>query len=192
MVLLLLALLAACGDNDVDVGAGGPASVSTTVAGASTTALEGGTTSPVSVPSSASGIAYLLHVRLAGQPGFDRLVFEFQGDDLPGYDIAYVEPPIREDASGNPVTVDGEAFLQVRMEPASGVDLRGEEVVEIYQGPKRVSASGTHVVDEVVETGDFEANLTWVVGLGERVPFRVDTLSSPPRLVVELAASAGD
>ena len=48
--------------------------------------------------------------------------FDFRSD-APGVDVRYVEPPITQDASGRKVDVRGTAFLQVRMEPASGVDL---------------------------------------------------------------------
>jgi hypothetical protein len=41
-------------------------------------------------------------------------------------------------------------------------------------------------VREVVRTGDFEAVLTWAIGLDERVGFRVSTLDNPSRLVVDL------
>jgi hypothetical protein len=40
-------------------------------------------------------------------------------------------------------------------------------------------------VREVVRTGDFEAVLSWAVGLDDRVDFRVLTLDGPPRLVVD-------
>jgi hypothetical protein len=36
-----------------------------------------------------------------------------------------------------------------------------------------------------VRTGDFEAVLSWAVGLGDRVDFRVGTLDDPARLVVD-------
>jgi hypothetical protein len=40
-------------------------------------------------------------------------------------------------------------------------------------------------VRELVRTGDFEAVLTWAVGLGDKVDFRVLTLEDPPRLAVD-------
>jgi hypothetical protein len=98
------------------------------------------------------------------------------------------EPPLREDGSGNEVRIEGEAFLVVRMEPASGFDLTTGEGELVYTGPRRLSGSdaGTSVVHEVVRTGDFEAVLTWAIGLDERVGFRVSTLDNPSRLVVDL------
>lgn len=105
----------------------------------------------------------------------------------PGYRVEYVEPPLREDGSGNVVKIEGEAFVVVRMEQASGFDLETAEGVLVYKGPRRLSGAdaGTSVVRELVRTGDFEAVLTWAVGLSDRVDFRVLELDGPPRLVVD-------
>ncbi len=115
--------------------------------------------------------------------GYDRVVFQFRGDGLPGYRIEYMEPPFQEDGSGNPVDVAGTAFVVVRMEPASGFDLNTGEGELVYKGPKRLP--GTGVVQEVVRTGDFEAVLSWAIGLEAKVPFLVTTAASPSRLVVD-------
>ena len=40
-------------------------------------------------------------------------------------------------------------------------------------------------VTEVKAAGDYEAVLTWVVGLRAKVPFRVLVLDGPPRLVID-------
>ena len=44
---------------------------------------------------------------------------------------------------------------------------------------------GASVVKEVVRTGDFEAVLTWAIGLEQKVDFRVTTAASPSRLIVD-------
>jgi hypothetical protein len=118
--------------------------------------------------------------------GYDRVVFQFK-NDLPGYRVEYVEPPLKEDGSGNPVSVDGNAIVVVRMEPASGFDLNTGEGVMVYKGPKRIdgASAGTSVVQELVRTGDFEAVLSWAIGLSDKVDFRVTTATSPARLIVD-------
>jgi hypothetical protein len=148
--------------------------------------LAGATMGPVVAPTQARDIALLERVAVGKHEGFDRVVFQFRGD-LPGYRIEYVEPPLKEDGSGNPVEVQGDAFVSVRMEPASGFDLNTGEGVLVYEGPRRISGeeAGTSVAREVARTGDFEAVLTWAVGLSEKVDFRVLTLEGPPRLVVD-------
>lgn len=148
--------------------------------------LEGAATTPVEGAAKGSGIALLERVAVGRHEGYDRVVFQFK-NTLPGYKIEYVQPPLKEDGSGNLVTIKGNAFVVVRMEQASGFDLNTGEGVMIYKGPKRIdgSAAGTSVVQEVVRTGDFEAVLTWAIGLSDKVDFRVRTATSPWRLIVD-------
>ena len=148
--------------------------------------LEGAGTGPVSGGAEGTAIALLSRVAVARHEGYDRVVFGFR-NALPGYRVEYVKPPLYEDGSGDPVDVAGSAVVAVRMEPSSGFDAEtgGGEIV--YEGPRRISGSqaGTSTVREVVRTGDFEAVLSWAVGLGDHVEFRVLTLEKPPRLVVD-------
>jgi hypothetical protein len=126
-------------------------------------------------------------VRVARQPGFDRLVFEFEGT-LPGYSVAYTKRPIMG-TSGKEISVEGGAVLQVKMEHASGVDLAGPTLRQTYTGPDRIRPSGTAAVVEAVRVEDFEAVLRWVVGIRSQTPFRVTPLTSPSRLVVDVIGS---
>jgi hypothetical protein len=148
-------------------------------------------TTPISAAATANGTALLERIALGRHEGFDRVVFQFRGDGLPGYRVEYANPPFVEDGSGNPVSVDGSAFVVVRMEPASGFDLNTGEGEIVYKGPKRLqgSAAGTAAIKELVRTGDFEAVLTWTVGLDAKVPFLVTTASSPARLIVDFRHS---
>ena len=176
-----------CGGSDDEPGAS--TTTATTTATEPTTtgeAFEGGT-DPVTAPAEISETALLERVAVAGHEGYDRVVFQFR-NGLPGYRVEYVDPPLREDGSGNVVDLEGNAFLVVRMEPASGFDLTVPEGKLIYTGPRRIAGETTTVVRELVRTGDFEAVLTWAIGLEERVPFRVLTLDDPARLVVDFAA----
>ncbi len=146
-----------------------------------------GTTSPSSTPPppGATEVALLAGVEVAGGAGADRVVFRFVDAQLPGYDIAYVDGPVRQDGSGEIVPVEGQARLQVRFEPASGVDLRSGTFEETYRGPDRLRGP-TQRVTEVVRIGDFEANLTWVVGVDAATPYRVEVLPGDNAIVVEL------
>ncbi len=163
-------------------------SIPTTTTAPTTTGetFEGGT-GTATAPAEIAETALLERVAVAGHEGYDRVVFQFR-NGLPGYRVEYVEPPLREDGSGNLVELDGDAFVVIRMEPASGFDLTVPEGELIYTGPRRIAGDGTSVVQEVVRTGDFEAVLTWAVGLSERVPFRVLTLDDPARIVVDFEA----
>ena len=206
-LLVALALAAAaCGGDDEEATESGASSTTTTTAeedGGSTTTTAAGTTTSaadgidamedagtdpvVSETTAAAETSLLTDVRVARHEGFDRVVFEFEGE-VPGYDVRYVEPPITEDGSGDEVDVAGEAFLAVVMQPASGFDLSEGEGEETYTGPTRIEGtdSGTSVIQEVVRTGDFEAVLGWVIGISDRVDFRVDALEAPGRLVVDV------
>jgi hypothetical protein len=148
--------------------------------------LEGAGTTPVEGSATGSEIALLERLALGRHEGYDRVVFQFR-NTLPGYKVEYVQPPLKEDGSGNLVKLEGNAFVVVRMEQASGFDLNTGEGVMVYKGPRRLegSTSGTSVVQELVRTGDFEAVLTWAVGLSDKVDFRVQTATSPPRLIVD-------
>jgi hypothetical protein len=170
-----------------------PAGTTTTATVPTTTTTEqadplaGAGTNVVVAPSTAKATALLQRVAIGRHDGFDRVVFEFRDPGLPGYRVEYVPPPLKEDGSGDPVDVAGNAFLVVRMEPASGFDLNSGEGELVYKGPKRLDASsaGATVVQEVVRTGDFESVLSWAVGLSSKVPFRVTTATSPSRLIVD-------
>jgi hypothetical protein len=136
--------------------------------------------------STGTEIALVDRIAVGRHEGYDRVVFQFQ-NGLPGYRIQYVQPPLKEDGSGNPVSVQGNAIVLVRMDPASGFDLNTGEGVMVYKGPKRIdgSAAGTSVVRELVRTGDFEAVLSWAIGLSDKVDFLVRTTTSPARLIVD-------
>ena len=197
---VLAAVLVACGSgaDEGDVVIGSPLTPTTTTvavepstvppAPTSTRPAGGGaggfSTTPVSVPAVGEP-ALLGAVRVGGQLGLDRVVFEFTAD-VPGYKVGYVERPVLEDGSGKEVTVSGAAVLEVRMSPASAAELSASGVRPTYTGPARLRPSGTVVVAEVARVGDFEGQLTWVVGASGRAPFKVSTLDSPPRLVIDV------
>lgn len=123
-------------------------------------------------------VAVLREVRAAGQEGFDRVVFEL--DAIPGYRIGYVDQPI-QCGSGEPVEVAGAARLQVQLLPAQAHTEAGEPTVQ-----QRERHLDLPVLKELESTCDFEADVTWVLGLASRRPYRVQELASPARLVVDI------
>lgn len=183
--LVLSIAAAGCGDDDDSSSAPkSTTSTSTTttstssVPTSSTTAFLGATT-PTSIASHASATALLTAVTV----GDGVVTFTFRSD-VPGIDAQFVDPPITQDASGAKVDVDGDAFLRVRMEPASAVDLSKDPFEETYRGPDRLR--GTGPIAEVVKTGDFEANLSWVIGLASRRPYRVEVADSTVRVYISM------
>ena len=171
----------------------GTSASTTTTETKATTAATGGidpldkaATTTVSASARDAGTALLEGIAVGRHEGYDRVVFRFR-NHLPGYRVGYAEPPFHEDGSGNRVDVAGEAFVLVRMEPASGFDVETGEGQMVYEGPRRIdgSAGGASVVRELARVGDFEAVLAWAVGLSDPVDFRVLRLDGPPRLVVD-------
>jgi hypothetical protein len=156
--------------------------------GATDTGRPGTATDPRTSTSSSDVTALMKGLAVGRHAGFDRVTFTFS-NTVPGYKVSYVDPPITEDGSGNTVDVAGSDYVQVVMQPASGFDLNTGEGVLVYKGPRRISGAdaGTSVIEDVVRTGDFEAVLTWTIGLADRVGYTVQTLDSPPRLVVDFA-----
>jgi hypothetical protein len=136
-------------------------------------------TSDVSVART-SQTAHLAAVRLGSRDGYDRLVLEFT-DLVPGYTIGYRPLPMQEDASGADIPLPGaNAAVRIALTSATAAGT-GERT---YFGPSTVTAD-TAVVTEAKAAGDFEAVLTWVVGVRSEVPFRVFVLGGTPRLVID-------
>jgi hypothetical protein len=124
--------------------------------------------------------ARLIDVRSARHAGFDRVVFEFDGS-VPGYHLEYVDKPVRRCGSGDPTAVAGDAWLEVRLTPADAHDTEGKALIAV-----RERSLDHAVLKELEQTCDFEAHVTWVLGLGSPNHFRVLELSAPPRLVVDV------
>jgi hypothetical protein len=186
IAVALVALTAACGSGGSKTASTGTstsvASSSSTSGGTeNTTTSTSGSTTPVSIDAT-HPTAHLVAVRAARQDTVDRVVFEFS-ERVPGYKVAYAPKPLTG-TSGKEVSLAGSAALVVRMEAASGFNV--DTGKPIYSGPQRVQPAGTRAVQEAAQVEDFEAVLTWAVGLNAETPFRVSTLESPPRLVIDL------
>ena len=172
MLLTLLAPLAACGgsgnDNPtVSLPSAGQGSTSAPTSAASATVSSSATplptsTATVSASPPASATALLTDVAVGAHDGFTRVVFTFS-NQVPGYVAGYAQPPFQQSGSGRTVEVKGDAFVKVRMERAATADLSAASAQPTYTGPSHVP--GTGVVSEVTKTGDFEAVMTWVIGL---------------------------
>lgn len=131
--------------------------------------------------SAGAGVATLTRVRAGMQDGHDRIVFEFPGSALPGYHVEYVDRPVRQCGSGEVVQVAGDGRLQIRMEPAQAHDDQGRPTIT-----QRALSPGLPAIREARLTCDFEGQVTWVLGVSSPNPYRVQELSSPSRLVVDV------
>ena len=194
-VLLLAAgliVLAACDGGNGDSGA--PATRTADTPAATSTSPPEATETPGRAPDEFEGrrepieedgtgrlTAALVDVRAAEHDGFDRVVFEFEAS-RPGYRVEYVSLPITACGSGLPVEVLGDAFLRVRMTPATAHDDAGTPT---FGALELTPALAT--ILEVEQTCDFEGEVTWVLGLVEEVDFGVSTFPDPFRVAVDVA-----
>lgn len=142
-----------------------------------------GTLEPVRRPSTsvAARAAVLQAVRADREQGFDRVVFEFSGSGLPGYQVQYATEPIRACGSGAPVPLAGVGQLVVRFEPAQAHDTLGH-----VTAADRALAPRLPQVLEAKLVCDFEGQVEWALGLAARRPFRVLADSQPPRVIVDV------
>jgi len=123
----------------------------------------------------------LREVRVGRHAGFDRTVFEFAGDHVPGYRVEYIDKPARLCGTGEPAEIAGQGWLSVRLSPAQAHDERGRPLIT-----DRERRPGLPVLRELEQTCDFEGDVTWVFGLSAPNRYRVLELSNPPRLVVDV------
>lgn len=125
--------------------------------------------------------ATLRSVRAGAHPDYDRVVFEFEGTQLPGYRVEYAKEPVVQCGSGNPVTLAGKGQLQVSFTPAKAHTDAGEPTVAT-----RELKPALPVLLELERTCDFEGEVTWVLGNKSNAPFRILELREPTRLVVDV------
>jgi hypothetical protein len=133
-------------------------------------------------PARAQSAPTLVDVRAGRHPGFDRVVVEFRGA-VPEHHVRYVDQLV-EDGSGNPVSVAGNADLELVFQGANAHKADGTPSV----GPRRFSP-GLTAVKEVAQIGDFEAVVSYGIGLDRRRPLTVSTLSGPSRLVIDVSTA---
>lgn len=146
-------------------------------------------TEPAPIPTASAVLkpgGLLLAVRAASHPGYDRLVFEFGGTVAPTVRIRYVDE-VRADPSDRVIPLLGSAFLEVALDGGT-LDTAPRESdpskAQRYDGPTRLTPNLT-LLKEVAVAGDFEGVLLFGVGLARPAGYRVETLTSPARVVID-------
>ena len=140
-------------------------------------------------PSRVPSGSWIADVRSAGHPGYDRVVFEFDGTYVPAHQVTHAAPGTPwHSIAGDVDAVDGAAFLEVSLHGTSRFD-HDADYTPVYTGPTRIR-SDTTTVTEVVEIEDFEASARWVIGLDRQQPFTAWTLPDPSRLVIDIETPA--
>ncbi|OYD71452.1 AMIN-like domain-containing (lipo)protein [Rhodococcus sp. OK302] len=122
-------------------------------------------------------------VRIGAHENFDRVVYEMGGTGTPGWRVKYVDSAV-QDGSGKPMNVAGGAIIQVLID---GSAYPFDSGVEQYSGPNPVPGAAGGVVTEVNGSSVFEGVTQSFIGVTEKRPFSVTTLSDPVRVVVDVA-----
>gem|GEM_PF-6196547 len=136
-------------------------------------------------------VMVLKDIRFGDHPAYERVVIEFTAQEgyprtgTPRFRARWVEPPY-SDAEGKRVEIAGDHLIELYFS-GNAADLtvpEGHKVV--YQGPESFTP-GFSVIREAKLVPAYELNsMILLVGLGERAPFRVQELSSPPRIVIDV------
>ncbi|HWV78047.1 MAG TPA: hypothetical protein VN027_12135 [Isoptericola sp.] len=144
---------------------------------------------PDTADPSADAALVVTDVRVGRHDGFDRVVLDLEGMGAPGWSVQYVDAAA-DDGSGEPVAVDGDGVLQVRL---SGMAMPGEDPDLTEYDGATIDPEGTDAVEEVVYRFWFEGYTTAFVGVDEPgLPFRVFGLEDPARVVVDVRHPADD
>ncbi|MDQ6691699.1 MAG: hypothetical protein M3Z13_02920 [Candidatus Dormibacteraeota bacterium] len=147
-----------------------PSPASSPLSAFTCTDLSGGT--PTAPP------AQLTDLAAAHHPGYDRIVFQFAGGQLPAYTLTrQASTHFNKDASGQPVTLQGSSGLKLVF--------HGAAAYPTYAKSSDLKP-GLPVVQEVEQIGDFEGVLSWGIGLSQPSCVRAFPLSLPTRLVIDV------
>lgn len=130
------------------------------------------------------GTAVLTAVRTGQHGSFERLTLEFTSS-FGEANVGYV-PVVHADPSDRVVPLQGSSFLRVAVHGA--VAHWPATPSRAYGGPSTVTP-GYPTLKQVCIAGDFEAVLSFGIGLDRTAGFQVTRLQSPDRLVVDIAES---
>lgn len=119
-------------------------------------------------------------VRIATHETFDRVVFDTVGEGTVGWYTSYTTDPITPEF-GEPVAYEGAIALDVNL---TGVYLPSE-IGEAYPPVGVVPGTGGVVV-EVIHSLSFHQQSQFIIGLTEEVPYSIQILENPQRVVVDI------
>jgi hypothetical protein len=174
--LACLAVLTACGSSPETARLESPTATSTGAAPGPDTPTN---TAEVDVRRDGMEPAVVTGVRYTAGDTYDRLVVDLKGK-IPGYSVKWVDEFV-EDGSGEPMGVQGGAYLQLTLVPANAHDSDGYPT---WKGGPVYPANLGNLTD-VVRTGDFEGRVGIGLVLARRAAFQLREQSG--RLIVDVA-----
>jgi hypothetical protein len=187
LLLMISALLAGCGSGAREAG---PVPTATPAVEPAESEPAASTSEEGETSSEESGVFMnLTDVRVGAHDGYDRIVFEFTepkpnpagNGGVPYYEIRAAKPPFTQDPSDMPLEVFGDSFVQLIVQGATGYDFDGNPTY----GGSRVLTPGFGTLAQAAQAGDFEATLSWIMGLSRPTCWQVQELHNPDRLVID-------
>ena len=182
-------LLSACGQPDTPGGAPRPSPTSPSPTASPTPTELPGASCDDRTEGTGRNLPDFVEVEVESRGGVDRVTFRFEPNrpkvKEPPYYVVRFQDELHTDPEGAPADIEGEAFVLVVF-GALGVDISGEQPEEIYTGPTEFTP-GFGTVREVEQLGDFEATVSWGIGLSARRCFVVD--AGPDHLTLEFPSA---
>jgi hypothetical protein len=130
-----------------------------------------------------AGTLAVTDVRIGQHDGFDRVVFDLDGDGEPGWFVEYVDEAV-EQGRGQSIEVEGDGTLQVAIR---NVTLPPElpDDIEVWDD-ERVAAPDGGTVLEVVDDSIFEGQHVVFVGTTGENGFLIERFEDPQRVVLDI------
>lgn len=120
-------------------------------------------------------------VRTASHDAYERIVFAFEPDWLPGFKVEYIDRPVRQCGSGEVVDLPGDAWLSIRLEPAQAHTEAGAPTIT-----DRSRVLNYENIKALKMICDFEGQVEWVVAVAAPNEYRTLELKAPVRLVIDV------
>lgn len=130
----------------------------------------------------------LTGVTVTARTGYDEVVFTFGegapgSGAVPGAIIDAAEPPFVQGASGLPLAVEGERFVELVFRDMVVADESGAPA---YAGAQSIRPV-TPAVSEVVQAEAFEGVVRWLIGMREPGCVRITGDPAGGRILVDVA-----
>ena len=119
-------------------------------------------------------------VRVGAHEGFDRVVVDLEGKGTPGWFVDYTSTPIQETAA-QPLQVAGNSFLNINIDGTVAPFELGKD----NNVPVTMAGDTGNVID-VINAGTYEGRSQIVVGLRSELPYSVQVMEDPMRVVVDI------
>ena len=129
----------------------------------------------------ATSTAELTNITSGRHDTFDRIVLTFAGPE-PACSASFVNQ-IVADGSGQPISLDGNAFLEVTLRGAAAHNDAGKLT---YNGPGVIDTPELENIRAVSLAGDFEGYVTIGLGMNMKTHYAVFALSGPTRVVIDV------